>query len=114
MTHPSKRLDDDVHQRTRRGILAVLCETGRADFVFLRTTLDLSDGNLSRNLSRLHERGLVAIEKTDERRGPRTWVTVTRAGRDALNAEIDALRELITRIETRPDGRRLRPRTSRA
>lgn len=53
MTHPSRRLDDAVHQRTRLGILAVLCEGGRTDFLYLRGVLDLTDGNLSRNLSKL-------------------------------------------------------------
>lgn len=34
MSHPSRRLDDAVHQRTRLGILAVLCEGGRADVTY--------------------------------------------------------------------------------
>jgi len=45
MNHPSRRLDDAVHQRTRLGILAVLCEAGRADFNYLRETLELTDGS---------------------------------------------------------------------
>ena len=40
VTHPAQKLDDTVHQRVRLGILAVLSEASRADFGFLRDTLD--------------------------------------------------------------------------
>lgn len=95
MSHPSRRLDDAVHQRTRLGILAVLCEGGRADFAFLRDTLELTDGNLSRNISRLEEAGYVKVDKVIEGRRPRTWLSATRAGRKALDAEVAAMQEII-------------------
>jgi DNA-binding MarR family transcriptional regulator len=95
MTHPTRRLDDAVHQRTRLGILAVLCEVGRADFTYLRTTLELTDGNLSRNLRRLEEAGYVEVDKVIEGRRPRTWLEVTRDGRAAFEAELAALRDLL-------------------
>lgn len=107
MTHPSRRLDDAVHQRTRLGILAVLSEAGRADFAYLRDTLELTDGNLSRNVRRLEQAGYVRIDKTFEDRRPRTWLTITRAGRAGLDREITALRELIAGIERAPPPRPL-------
>ena len=109
MKHPSQRLDDTVHQRTRLGILAVLVEGGRADFAFLRDTLELTDGNLSRNLAKLQEVGYVSIEKRASGARQRTWVTITRAGRAGLQTEINALRELIRGVDE-PRGRSsLRP-----
>jgi DNA-binding MarR family transcriptional regulator len=102
VTHPSRRLDDAVHQRTRLGILAVLCEGGRVDFTYLRDTLELTDGNLSRNLSRLEQAGYVRVEKVLEERRPRTWLTATRAGRMAFRAEVAALREIIDAVADRP------------
>jgi len=93
--HPSARLDNVVHQRVRLGILTVLAEGGRADFAYLRGTLGLTDGNLSRNLGVLEDAGYVAIEKVFEARRPRTWVSATPAGREALAAELQALRELL-------------------
>jgi DNA-binding MarR family transcriptional regulator len=99
MSHPSLRLDDTVHQRVRLGILAVLGEAKRADFSYLRSALDVSDGNLSRHIQVLEEAGLVRVEKGFEGRRPRTWVSATRAGRAALGAELDAMRELIARVE---------------
>jgi DNA-binding MarR family transcriptional regulator len=99
MTHPALRLDDTVHQRVRLGILAVLEEASRADFSSLRNALGLTDGNLSRHLQVLEEAGLVEVEKGYDGRRPRTWISATRTGRDALKAELSALRELITRVE---------------
>jgi DNA-binding MarR family transcriptional regulator len=108
VSHPTRRLDDAVHQRTRLGILAVLCEGGRADFGYLRNTLELTDGNLSRNISRLQEAGFVRIEKMAEGRRSRTWLSATPAGRAALNAEIAALREIIAGLDAPPARQRAR------
>ena len=102
MTHPALRLDDTVHQRVRLGILAVLSEASRADFGYLRDALELTDGNLSRHLAVLEEAGLVNVEKGYEGRRPRTWVSATRRGRAALDAELRSLRELISRVDGRP------------
>lgn len=99
MTHPARRLDNAVHQRARLGILAVLTGVSRVDFTFLRDTLGLTDGNLSRNVSVLETAGYVAIEKTFEGRRPRTWIAATPAGRQALAAEVSALREIVQAVE---------------
>ena len=99
MSHPALRLDDTVHQRVRLGILAVLSEARRADFSYLRDALNLTDGNLSRHIQVLEEAGLVRVEKGFEGRRPRTWVEATRRGRDALQAELGALRDLISRVD---------------
>ncbi len=98
MTHPALRLDDVVHQRVRLGILAVLEETSRADFGYLKGVLDLTDGNLSRHISVLEEAGLIDVEKGFENRRGRTWISVTPLGREALKSQLAALRELIDRV----------------
>ena len=99
MTHPALKLDDTVHQRVRLGVLTVLSEAKRADFSYLRDALGLTDGNLSRHLQVLEQVGLVKVEKGFEGRRPRTWVSATARGRKALEEEIVALRELISRID---------------
>ncbi len=99
MTHPVVRLDDVIHQRVRLGILGVLMETKRADFKYLKESLELTDGNLSRHLQVLEEAGFVAIEKRIEGRRPRTWVSATPLGRDAFTAEIHALKVIVGRFE---------------
>jgi DNA-binding MarR family transcriptional regulator len=95
MTHPTQKLDDVVHQKTRLGMLAVLSEVRRADFNFLKETLSLSDGNLSRHLQVLAEAGLVKMDKVFEGNRPRTWVSITKSGKAAFNAELASLKALM-------------------
>jgi DNA-binding MarR family transcriptional regulator len=99
MTHPTTRMHDEVHQRVRLGILAIVNGAARSDFRFLRDTLALTDGNLGKHLLVLEEAGYVEIEKMFENRKPRTWVKITRKGREAFRAEVAALRELIADTE---------------
>ncbi len=99
MTHPTQKLDEVVHQKTRLGMLAVLSEAEKADFNFLKETLTLSDGNLSRHLQVLEEAGLVKLEKVFEGKRPRTWVSITKAGRSAFQAELASLQALMGSLE---------------
>lgn len=99
MTHPISHLDDLVHQRVRLGVLAVLAEAEKADFVHLRDILEVTDGNLSRHLSVLVEAGYVTLTKTTEGKRPRTWVRATREGRKALERHLGALRLLMEQVE---------------
>ena len=103
MSHPANELDDTIHQRVRLGILAVLAESRRVDFAYLRQALELTDGNLSRHLQVLEGAGFVRIDKTFEGRRTRTCISATKAGRAALASEIAALRALIGRIDGRAD-----------
>lgn len=92
--HPAADLDDLVHQRARLGILAMLREAAKVDFVRLRDTLGLTDGNLARHLQTLQEAGLVTTRKADAR----TWVSLTAAGRKAFDKELAALRAIVERF----------------
>lgn len=93
--HPTNGLDETVHQRHRLGILTITAEARRAEFGYLREALDLTPGNLSRHVNVLEEAGLVEVEKGYAGRRPRTWVSITRQGRSALAAELDALARLV-------------------
>jgi DNA-binding MarR family transcriptional regulator len=97
--HPATALDDVVHQRVRLGILTIAHEAHRVEFGFLRTALNLTGGNLSQHLTVLEKAGLIAIEKGYEGRRGRTWVHLTKAGRQALHEEMAALKKLIKRFD---------------
>ncbi len=90
--------DDVVHQRVRLGVLALLSQRNRG-FTELRDLLDQSDGGLGRHLKVLADAGLVTLTKTFQDNRPRTDVTLTDAGRAALQAEVGALGELINGID---------------
>ncbi len=102
--HPADGLDDVVHQRHRLGILVVLAETRRADFSYLKSTLGVTDGNLGRHLQVLEEAAYVTVDKVFDQRRPRTWVTITKAGQQALDAEIDVLNDIVDRARGATDG----------
>ena len=97
--HPVNGLDDVVHQRVRLGILAITKQARKAEFGFLRDTLELTAGNLSQHLTVLENAGLITIEKGYEGRRGRTWIQLTKSGRQALDKEIDALKSLIHQLE---------------
>jgi DNA-binding MarR family transcriptional regulator len=99
VSHPAIELDDVIHQRVRLAILAVLMEARRVDFRYLKDTLDLTDGNLSRHLRVLEEAGYVRIDKGFEGKRPRTWASATSLGRGAFQAEIHALKVIVGRFE---------------
>ena len=94
-SHPTRGLNDTVHQRHRLGILVITSRARQADFGYLRQALGLTSGNLSTHLMVLEEAGLIQVEKGYEGRRPRTWVSITREGRAALASEMAALTELV-------------------
>ena len=92
-------LSDVVHQRTRLGILALLVPVESCDFSFLRDSLHLTNGNLSRHLQVLEEAGYVHISKGFVGKKVRTSVGITDAGRQAFNHELNSLRALVAGFE---------------
>jgi DNA-binding MarR family transcriptional regulator len=97
--HPVTGLDDVVHQRVRLGILTIAHAARRVEFGYLRTTLELTAGNLSQHLTTLENAGLITIDKGYEGKRARTWVSLTKAGQTALRDEIRHLKQLITHLE---------------
>jgi predicted ArsR family transcriptional regulator len=98
--HPIHRLDDDVHQRVRLGILTVLAGVARADFGHLKSTLGVTDGNLGKHLEALAAAGYVQVDKVIDGRRTRTWARITRSGRTALRREVQALQDLLELLAT--------------
>ena len=77
-------LDRIIHSPTRLKILLVLMSVEEADFTFISNAAELTRGNLSANLSKLEEAGYVKIEKKFIERMPKTIVSITRSGEEAL------------------------------
>ncbi|WP_316520303.1 winged helix-turn-helix domain-containing protein [Kitasatospora brasiliensis] len=97
--HPTLALDDTVHQRVRLGILAIAREADRVEFGFLKEQLGATDGNLSRHLKVLEDSGLITLSKGYVGRRPRTWISLTPRGAEALDHELRALRALVRRLD---------------
>jgi DNA-binding transcriptional ArsR family regulator len=79
-------IDRIVHEPARLAILTVLASCERADFLFLEHATGLTRGNLSVQLTRLEEAGLIEVQKTIVRK--RTWTTaaLTDQGRGSLTS----------------------------
>lgn len=101
-THPSAALDEAVHQRIRLGVLSIAHASPRVEFRHLQEALGVTPGNLSRHLQVLEEGGLVRLEKGYDGRRPRTWIHLTRAGKQGLRQEVDRLKAIIAAVES-PD-----------
>src|ERR1022692_5045449 len=94
---PTKGIDEVVHQRVRLGLLTIANEARRVEFRFLQESMALTAGNLSQHIRVLEEAGFIRVTKGAAGRRPRTWVSITRAGRTALHAEVASLRALTHR-----------------
>jgi len=103
---PTEGLDEIVHQRARLGILSLVHEARRVEFGYLLKTLGLTGGTLSQHLRVLEEASLIKVEKGLQGRRPRTWVSITPAGRRALLQEIRALRAIVDRVDRSTDGKK--------
>jgi DNA-binding MarR family transcriptional regulator len=102
--HPRLQLNEAIHQPVRLSILALLANAKQVDFVFLRDHLALKDANLSQHLGALESLGYVTIDKTFERKRPRTWVSLSLAGRAAFDEYLGVLRKIVGSPLATPDG----------
>lgn len=84
-------LDSLVTNPGRLRILTSLAAEPSQEFVQLRQRTRLTDGNLSTHARRLHNAGLLAIEKTFRDGKPVTTFTITSTGRRALESHVQGL-----------------------
>lgn len=89
------RIDEVIHGRMRLGIMVYLSDADVADFTELKTVLEATQGNLSVHLKKLEEAGFIAIDKSFKDNKPLTRVSITRDGRRAFSAYLDAIGSLI-------------------
>lgn len=90
-------VDRTIHEPARLAILTVLSSCDHADFTFLQAVTGLTKGNLSVQLTRLEEAGLIHTEKIPHGKKSRTVVKLSRAGRHQLGSYWDTMRRIQTR-----------------
>lgn len=90
-----QQIDEVIHGRLRLGIMAYLVGAGRSDFVSLKKHLQTSDGNLSIHLRKLEAAGYITVEKSFIDRKPKTEISMTAPGRQALINYLDSLSSVI-------------------
>lgn len=88
-------LNPVVHGRLRLALLSLLSGVEEAEFTWLRAKTDATDGNLGAQLLKLEEAGYVTVDKKFVLRKPQSHYRITEAGRQALAAYVQALKQLI-------------------
>lgn len=94
-THPRFDLDEAIHTPVRLSIMAALAGADRIDFAFLRDSIEVSDSLLSKHMAYLEAAGYVQITKGYELKRPRTWFSLTDAGRAAFGDYVAALHQVV-------------------
>ncbi|GGI04180.1 winged helix-turn-helix domain-containing protein [Egicoccus halophilus] len=92
--HARHELDDVIHAPVRFSIVAALADVDEAEFAAVRDAVEVSDSVLSKQAARLEEAGYVKLRKGYVGKRPRTWLSLTRDGRDAYGRHLGALRAI--------------------
>lgn len=95
--HPRHDLDEVIQAPVRFSIMAALSGVGEAEFAFVRDTVEISDSNLSKQVAVLEGVGYVRVKKGYVGKRPRTWLSLTPAGRERFVRQLATLREIAER-----------------
>lgn len=77
-------VDSLIHEPARLRVLALLTRVDEADFMFILRQTGLSRGNLSVQMTRLEEAGIVALKRELNGARVRTSYRLTPTSRDRL------------------------------
>jgi DNA-binding MarR family transcriptional regulator len=88
-------LDSLITNPGRLRILTSLATEPSQEFVQLRSRTHLTDGNLSTHARRLHNAGLLDIQKSFREGKPVTTITLTPDGRRALESHVQNLMSVL-------------------
>ena len=94
-------IDRVIHEPARLAILTVLSSCEEADFLFLERATKLSRGNLSVQLTRLEDAGVIEIDKRIEHKRTLTTARLTERGRLTLSAYWSSMHVWRTVAESR-------------
>jgi DNA-binding HxlR family transcriptional regulator len=89
------RLNKLFENRVRLGIMSVLIVNDSYDFISLKETLGVTDGNLASHLKALEENALITVNKQFIGRRPNTSYSITETGASLFRDHIKALEDII-------------------
>ncbi|MFC9857754.1 MULTISPECIES: winged helix-turn-helix domain-containing protein [unclassified Streptomyces] len=84
-------IDAAINHPTRLAVVAFLSACDEADFASVRDSCQVSDSMLSKIASALEGIGYLGVRKGYVGKRPRTWLSLTPEGRQALALHIAAL-----------------------
>jgi predicted ArsR family transcriptional regulator len=89
------QLDRVIHEKGRLAIMSLLAAAPQLSFTEMRTTLNMTDGNLMAHMRTLHEAGYVSVTKEFQHGRPLTSYSLTSEGRKAFATYIDLLEKIV-------------------
>lgn len=92
-------IDPIIHERVRLSIVSALAVAPEMSFNELKSTLGLSDGNLSAHATSLQKAGYIEIAKTFKGLRPYTTMRLTTKGQKAFRNYVEKLRKIINKGE---------------
>jgi DNA-binding MarR family transcriptional regulator len=98
MTLPG--LDPLIHAPVRLQICAILSAADEAEFALVREETGVSESVLSKQVKLLEEAGYVAVRKATLASRQRTWLALTKDGRNAFATHMQALTRLAAMAAT--------------
>jgi DNA-binding MarR family transcriptional regulator len=84
----------------RLRIMSILMVNARYDFNSFKAILQVTDGNLASHLKHLEQAEFLFVEKSFAGRKPLTCYVVTERGRNAFQAHLQFLEQLIRQNKT--------------
>ncbi|GAB3958395.1 hypothetical protein GCM10029978_003240 [Actinoallomurus acanthiterrae] len=78
----------------RFSIVATLAAAEKAEFGYVRDTVEVSDSVLSKQVAVLEKAGYVKVTKGYVGKRPRTWLALTPDGQASFKAHCQALRAI--------------------
>ncbi len=97
MKNPILGLNKAFENKIRLGIMSVLMVNKTIDFNGLKRLLEVTDGNLSSNISVLESKKFLQVFKSFIGKKTNTAYSLTELGRKKFGAHISALEALIRR-----------------
>lgn len=90
-----RQLDKAFDNKIRLGVMSILAVNDRVPFNDLKSTLELTDGNLASHLKLLESTDYIRVHKSFSGRKPVTTYEITSLGREAFLTHLKALEEII-------------------
>lgn len=84
--------------------MGIIAAARRVEFSYLRDQLELSDSDLSKQLKVLGDADYLTSKRTGKGKTRKSWFSITKTGRDALDSHADALRSLLEPAASVPES----------
>ena len=89
---------EPLHSRARLHIMVLLSSVTEADFTGIRDELKISDGQLSQQLAKLSDLGLIEVNRSLFGKKSRTVVRLSQAGATVLSRYMQDMQKLLKQV----------------